>query len=73
MESSIIGGTTKQSTKESEYPPYYYKPRDNIFDVTRKTTDNSPFHLTQPNEGIAKALFLNNPSPPKRKGKDQES
>ena len=57
-----MGGTThntstysKQSPGLGKYPDYFYKPPDNIFD--RSYTKGKAFHLTQPDDKLAKLLY----------------
>ena len=62
QDNSIMGGTThntstfsKQSPGIGNYPSYFYKPPDNIFD--RSYGKAKAFHLTQPDEKLAKLLY----------------
>ena len=42
MDNSLLGGTTKKSTADyGEYPNYFFKPKENLFDAVRKTSDAS--------------------------------
>lgn len=53
---------TKASTKSS-YPSYFYTPQENLLDAKRGTRYDrgqpKAFHLTQPDNNLAKFVFLN--------------
>ena len=71
QESSIIGGTTnntstfsKQSPGKSKYPDYFYKPPTNLFD--RGSGNVQTFHLTNPDDKLCKIIFSQGSAPSRR-------
>ena len=52
-----------QSTTNSQYPGYFYNPKDNIFDKKRDSRYSKgqakAFNLTQPDSNLAKFIFMN--------------
>ena len=79
MQADSVGEavTASQTQKESvtkmaqshgsQYPGYFYKPQENIFDAKRgsrydKGHQPKAFHLTQPDANMAKVVFINHES-----------
>lgn len=72
QESSIIGGTTnntstfsKQSPSKSKYPDYFYKPPTNLFE--RGSGEVQTFHLTNPDDKLCKLIFSQSSAPSRAK------
>lgn len=66
---SVTKGTTGRTNKSSsQYPSYFFTPKENVFESKRASkldkSNGKPqaFHLTQPDTNLAKFVFLNKES-----------